>query len=187
MSWENAKSMSTKRYTCGYCGNNLVSNIGYYGENFGNIFICHFCNKPTFFDANKNQVPGSFYGGLIKEISNLNVQDLYSEARSCMSCNAYTAATLCCRKLLMNIAVSKGAGEGEKFIYYVEYLSDKNYVPPDAKDWVDHIRKKGNEATHEIQIIKKEDAEELMDFVQVLLKIIYEFPATIKKKYIDNQ
>lgn len=82
----------------------------------------------------------------------------------------------------MHIAVSKGATPGETFIKYVEFLSNNNYVPPGAKDWVDHIRKKGNEANHEIVIMGKEDAEELLAFSEMLLKIIYEFPASIQKK-----
>ena len=114
------------------------------------------------------------------------VETLYNEARNCTSCNSYTASVLCCRKLLMNIAVSKGADEGLNFIKYIEYLSDKNFIPPNGKDWVDHIRTKGNEATHEISIMKKEDAEELITFIEMLLKFIYEFPATIKRIKSSN-
>jgi Domain of unknown function (DUF4145) len=46
----------------------------------------------------------------------------------------------------------------------VEYLANNGYVPPNGKGWVDHIRKKGNEATHEIILMKREDALELMAF-----------------------
>jgi hypothetical protein len=82
----------------------------------------------------------------------------------------------------MHIAVAKGAEEGKKFIEYVQFLADKNYIPPDAKDWVDHIREKGNEANHEITIMNKEDANDLISFSEMLLKLIYEFPANIRKK-----
>jgi hypothetical protein len=53
------------------------------------------------------------------------------------------------------------------------------YVPPDGKGWVDHIRKKGNEATHEIALMTAADAEELISFVEMLLKFVYEFPARV--------
>ena len=62
---------------------------------------------------------------------------------------------------------------------YVEYLSNKGYVPPNGRGWVDHIRKKGNEANHEIVLMKKEDAEELILFSEMLLKFIFEFPNKI--------
>ncbi len=99
-----------------------------------------------------------------------------------MTVNAYTGAVLCSRKLLMNIAVSKGAAEGLSFLEYVDHLASKGYVPPDGKEWVDHIRTKGNEATHQIKIMKKEDAEDLITFVEALLKFIYEYPGIIAER-----
>ncbi len=81
----------------------------------------------------------------------------------------------------MNIAVTQGAEAGKSFISYVEYLANHGYVPPNGKGWVDHIRKKGNEATHEIALMQQSDAEELISFAEMLLKFIYEFPAKIPK------
>lgn len=82
----------------------------------------------------------------------------------------------------MNIAVSKGAKEGLKFVEYVDYMASKGYIPPDGKDWVDHIRSKGNEATHEIAIMQREDAEDLITFIEALLRFIYEYPGMIAAK-----
>jgi hypothetical protein len=62
---------------------------------------------------------------------------------------------------------------------YVEHLAASGYVPPHGKGWVDHIRKKGNEANHEIVLMEKDDAQELISFVEMLLKFIYEFPSRI--------
>ena len=76
----------------------------------------------------------------------------------------------------MNIAVQEGAAEGLKFIEYVDYLANKGFVPPNGKAWVDHIRKKGNEATHEIALMNEQEAQDLITFVEMLLKFIYEFP-----------
>jgi hypothetical protein len=79
----------------------------------------------------------------------------------------------------MHIAVQQGAPAGENFITYVQYLADKNYVPPNGKGWVDHVRQKGNEANHEIKIMAQTEAEELISFLEMLLKFIYEFPARV--------
>jgi hypothetical protein len=70
--------------------------------------------------------------------------------------------------MLMHIAVEKSAKEGLSFLEYVNFLSDKGYVPPDGRHWVDHIRKKGNEATHEIVLMNATDARELLTFVEML-------------------
>lgn len=184
--WDKPMVLPSCTYVCGHCGNSIASNIGYiakstFGPRFnGYSYICHQCNKPTYIYLDI-QIPGAIYGESISDVPELE-NNLYNEARNCLSCNAYTAAVLCCRKLLMNISVSKGAKEGLRFVDYVEYLSEKGFIPPDAKGWVDHIRKKGNEATHEIAIMTKQDSEDLIDFIEMLLKIIYAFPASIIKK-----
>jgi uncharacterized protein DUF4145 len=182
MSWVHEQKIASKSYTCGYCGNSLVSNRGYSGGSFGSIYICHYCSKPTFILHDGNQFPGSPFGREVKEIPATEVSDLYREARECIQVNANTASILCSRKLLMNIAVSKGASEGKSFVEYVDYLNDNGFLPPDSKDWVDHIRKTGNVATHKIKIMKREEAEELVTFIEMLLKFIYEFPAMMKAK-----
>lgn len=79
----------------------------------------------------------------------------------------------------MNIGVELGAEEGKSFVFYVNYLADQGYIPPNGRGWVDHIRKKGNEATHEIALMSKEDAEELISFSEMLMKFTYEFPNKI--------
>lgn len=188
INWEHVQNLASRNYTCGYCGQPLASEKGWSarGASTGHpaafVYICHHCQKPTFLDEDGKQTPGVTFGNEVKDIDDQSVNKLYNEARKCTGDNAFTAAVLCCRKLLMHIAVSKGAEEGKKFIEYVEYLSEKNFIPPDAKDWVDHIRNKGNEATHDIVIMDKEAATDLIDFVEMLLKLVYEFPANIKKK-----
>jgi len=184
--WKSILTLSSKSYTCGYCGKPLASEKGYaaihatYSALNEYIYICHHCNKPTYCTSGQ-QTPGPIFGNDVEHLPS-EIDYLYNEARKCMSCNGFTASVLCSRKLLMNIAVSKGAKKGLKFIEYVEYLSEKGFVPPNGKKWVDHIRKKGNEATHEIAIMKQEDAEELIKFLEMLLKFIYEFPGIMESK-----
>ena len=79
----------------------------------------------------------------------------------------------------MHIAVELEAAEGENFLHYVEYLSDKGFIPPNGKHWVDHILKKGNEANHEIALMTGDDARTLVRFTEMLLKFNYEFPKLV--------
>jgi hypothetical protein len=110
-----------------------------------------------------------------------DVEALYQEARKAVAVGAFTAAVLACRKLLMNLAVSQGAKPGDSFLSYVEFLAQSGYVPPNGRTWVDHIRKKGNEATHEILLMNQTDAGELIIFSEMLLKFIFEFPNRVPK------
>jgi hypothetical protein len=96
-----------------------------------------------------------------------------------MSSEAYTPAVLACRKILMNVAVSLGAKAGDTFASYVQFLAHQGYIPPNGRHWVDHIRKKSNEANHEITLMSKDEAEKLITFVEMMLKFIYELPNVV--------
>lgn len=178
LDWQNLGNVGAHQYTCGYCGKVVGSDRGYYpAQSPHRIYICPFCTRPSFFEADK-QTPGVAYGSEVAHLPE-GVEALYREARNCVAISSHTAAVLTCRKLLMNIAVAQGAKEGQAFMAYVEYLAAQGYVPPHGKGWVDHIRNKGNEANHEIKLMEKADAENLILFVEMLLKFIYEFPKKI--------
>jgi len=183
VSWPNIQSLDPRSFTCGHCGNPAGPNKGYSAENARLlIYICHFCGYPTFFNtANGYRCPGAAFGEAVEHLPD-EIGALYDEARNCMKVSAFTAAVMCCRKLLMNVAVHKGADEDKNFAFYVTYLDDNHHTPADSKPWVDHIRKKANEAVHEIPNVTRDDAEELITFLGMLLKFIYEFPAEMKKK-----
>ena len=186
--WNDLKIMHSFEYTCGYCGNKIASEKGYWGTKPHSsivsfyIYICHKCNMPTYTDNYGNQLPEAPFGNPVQAIFSEHVHILYEEARNCMKVRAYTAAVMCCRKLLMNIAVSEGAKEGLNYVKYIEFLKSKGFVPPKGGPWVDHIRTKANQANHEIEIMKREDAETLLTFAEMLLKFIYEIPALSDKQ-----
>lgn len=142
------------------------------------INICPHCDQPTYFGRDGQQTPAPVYGYSVKHVPD-SVGTLYDEARRCMSVSAYTSAVLACRKVLMAIAVDQGAPENQSFFTYVEFLAQQGYIPPNGRHWVDHIRQRGNEATHEIQPMLREDAERLIDFTAGLLRFNYEFPAIL--------
>ena len=180
--WINPTTLPSKSYVCGQCGHSLASQIGYHGKTPQPhnkpvyIYICHYCLKPTFFIYDGAQVPGAVFGQAVRHIPDANVEKLYEEARGCYTINAFTSSVMCCRKLLMNIAVSEGAKEGKTFVEYVNYLNDNNYIPPKGKAWVDSIRKLGNEANHSIEFKNPEEAKLILTFTEMLLKFIYEMP-----------
>jgi len=81
----------------------------------------------------------------------------------------------------MNSAVHKGADPNRTFVEYVDYFANASYIPPDARPWVDHIRLKGNNATHEINAVNRPEAKKLFAFTTMLLRLIYELPATLNE------
>lgn len=184
---QNKIGVSNYSFNCGFCGAYAGPSYGYqctYEENrqarrSGQILLCPSCNRPTFI-AEKEQTPGVLIGDKLDHLPT-DIEQLYDEARKCISFSAHTSAVLSCRKLLMNVSVTKGAAEGKNFAFYVNFLEENHFMPPGSKGWVDHIRKKGNEATHEIPNISQDDAEELIKFTEILLRFVYEMPGKMKK------
>lgn len=186
------QTLRTVSFNCGYCGDKVSSEKGYKlgeksdgsGRQVGGIYICPSCQGPTYFTLNNLQIPGGKVGSKVKSVPD-SLNQLYEEARNCVVNNCNTAAILLSRKMLMHIAVEVGAEEGLKFIEYVNYLSDKGYIPPNGKTWIDHIRKKGNEANHEIVLMSQQHAIELLFFIEMLLRFIYEFPNAISEDVVE--
>lgn len=182
MQWSSVQGISSKKYVCGFCSCNVASSQGYITNptqsgHQGFIYVCPHCGAPSFVYREK-QIPGVAPGNAVAHLPK-DIEALYNEARNAVAVNAFTASVLACRKLLMCIAVNHGAEEGKTFIFYVEHLANKGFVPPNGRGWVDHIRKKGNEAAHEIRLMESDDATELISFAEMLLKFIYEFPSKI--------
>lgn len=188
-SWQNYQQQNGIRFVCGYCGTDTTPSQGWNTDSVngykGLVLICSYCNRPTFVEVVYSSVVGTTPSPTLgDEIIGLpdDIQGLYDEARKCTSISAYTSAVLSCRKILMHVAVEKGAKEGKNFIEYVDFLAQNGYIPPDGKEWVDHIRSKANEANHEIAIMGLPEADDLISFTEMLLRLVYEFKHRLNKK-----
>jgi hypothetical protein len=185
--WMGTQALGEIQFTCAYCGSLTASTHGFVAAGSTGqpdwttvIRPCSYCKNPTYFRG-QDCLPGTPFGKSVKNVPK-DVEAMYEEARACTGANAHTAAVLICRKLLMHIAVAEGAKPGLSFREYVDYLAANNYLPPRGKAWVDHVRDKGNEAAHEIVEMKKEDAQTLVGFLQMLLTFLYEFPSQVTPK-----
>jgi hypothetical protein len=184
--WFQLQDLPNRVFICGFCSTSVSSIRGFKigqqvtggGPQIAGIYICPNCGGPIFIDRKRQQHPSPAIGNSVRHVPE-TLEKLYEEARRCTSQNCFTAAVLLCRKMLAHIAVEKKAKEGQTFMEYVKFLSEKGFIPPDGKHWVDHIRKKGNEATHEIVLMNANDARELLIFVEMLLRFVYEFPSMI--------
>ena len=182
----------TKTYFCPYCEtlvsgkiHNEVRCKGYspvYGlidESEYLILECPSCNKPTIYNIKTRTTSPN--GQILRKLNNIpeNLKILYEEVGNCISSECYTSAVMMARTILMYIAIDKGADKNKSFQFYVNYISDEGYIPPDGKSWVDKIRQMGNEANHDLKIFKKEDAELIGKFLSYLLIFIYELPELV--------
>jgi len=88
--------------------------------------------------------------------------------------NAFTATEAVCRKILMHIAVDKGAKEGQTFASYIDHLEKAGYVTPPMHEWVKLIKDHGNEAQHQLRSPERQRAESTLLFTAQLLRSVYE-------------
>jgi len=79
----------------------------------------------------------------------------------------------------MHVAVEKGAPEGESFQAYVKYLADQHFLPPGGERWVDYIRERANDASHQIILMSKDDAMALLSLVERLFVFVYEMNSLV--------
>lgn len=178
---------SWETYICGHCGTKVsgavVASYGWQ-DNIRNSYtnqwlLCTSCSKPSA-KLNNALYPGAKFGPSVQGLPS-EVDASYSEARRCMEVNAFTAAELICRKILMHIAVDKGAKEGEPFAAYLTYLEKEGFVTPPMKGWVDIIRKNGNSSTHKLEEPQKERAQSTVMFTAELLRLVYEMEFMAKQ------
>jgi hypothetical protein len=189
--WQDCKPIEPASWTCGYCGEMVSCKSGYFAYVKGTatrnayIRLCPNCDGPTVFTPTGKHYPLSTPGSPVSHVPD-KLHTLYEEARTSAGAGAYTAAVLVCRKMLMNIAVEEKADEGKTFAYYVEYLADNGFVPPKGKAWVNYIRKRGNEATHEIALMSEKDATALITLVEMLLRFNYALPNMVPQDSTDT-
>jgi len=164
-------------YICGHCNTRTSGAVvSAYAEGSPTPIRwlwCTNCGDGSVLARDGNVYPGVLFGPNIEGLST-DVSNAYKEARKCMSFNAFTSCELICRKILMHIAVEKGAKEGEIFAGYITYLETLGYVTPPMKKWVELIREHGNKATHALEAPDKERAESTLMFTAELLRLIYE-------------
>ena len=185
MDWNGEKEIQAQRYVCGFCRSKVASAKGFFTNDTPEgkkayVCICPNCTFPSFIHDAKQvptAIPGEEVAGLPRDVA-----ALYQEARQAAGAKAYTASVMACNKLLMTLAVAQGAAPGKSLVSYIDYLEQSGFVPPNGRSWIDQIRKKGEEATNEIRVMTKTEAEELISFLEMLLKFSYEFPSKVSAK-----
>lgn len=190
-------------YTCGHCGRDVSAALGLECQLAGRTFkadktcsvvdvrLCTNClNATTFYRGGvgfqagdawfQEQIPAPLLGQAF-DASKLDGNDsaikliveLYDEARRAMGVNAPSCAVLMFRKLLMHIAVEKGAKTREGFSYYCDHLRTKNFVAVPQYPILTRIQKAGNAENHQIRRTTEKDARDLLNLMAHLIEGIY--------------
>lgn len=188
LDWGGPQSLSSRKWVCWQCAADTGNDKGLQalettpsGNNgyLDRIYICPVCYAPTYFDHNETQYPGASFGEKLEFLPPI-VSRVYDEARDVMTVSAYHAAGMLCRKLLMHIAVEQLAPENKTFKFYVDHLVSEGFIPKASKVYAEHIKELGNDATHEIREFTIDEAKEMISFLEMVCRTIYEYPGRLK-------
>ena len=172
-------------HKCGHCGKEVAGVVVAKNDDMlAEWLACPSCKRGSV-SNNDTVVPTPLLGENIKGLPD-TIRNAYVEARKSISSESYTACVLVCRKILMNVAVGKGAPKGDTFTRYIDYLVQTGYITVTMKEWVDKIRDNGNDATHEIPPPDSKKAGTTLEFTVLLLKNVYETAYRMKPDPVSS-
>ncbi len=187
---DSGSSSAWHQYTCAYCDTKITGAVVAHATAPGSMtpntkwLVCTGCGGPSVVTPSGQVYPSVPFGPLLEGLPT-EVNAAYSEARQCFSVSAFTACELICRKILMHIAVDKGAKEGDTFEHYIAHLESLGYVTPPMKAWVKLIKDHGNKSTHRLAAPDTTRAQSTLMFTAELLRLTYEMDY-ISQQYVPS-
>lgn len=111
-----------------------------------------------------------------------NIAQVYHEARKAVSVQMYTSCEMLCRKILVNVAVDKGAKKKDTWNHKkcIKYLVKKGYITG-FTGVANYIRLTGDQSTHKIGSPSRERARQTVKFTASVLKHVYDAEREIMK------
>jgi hypothetical protein len=112
-----------------------------------------------------------------------DIADALAEAATALAAGCYRASAVMARRTLEAVTADQGESNGT-LATRLAALSSKGVLQPTLGDWAKEVRLVGNTGAHfdPIDTVPKEDAEQLLSFVQELLRYLYELPAELNRR-----
>jgi len=104
----------------------------------------------------------------------------FEEAQRCMRSQSYTAGAIMARRVVETLRKEQGYTKGKLFDA-LKSMKDDGVIDSRLYDWADTAREVGNEGAHEPTPVSREDAEEVLRFVEALVDYLYVF----QKRHAD--
>jgi Domain of unknown function (DUF4145) len=113
----------------------------------------------------------------------LAISECLSEATQCLWANCPRAAAVMARRTLEAVCEDKGA-TGQTLAANVKSLFATGQLPKPLMDWADEVRLIGNQGPHfDVKNpVTRADANELLRFLDDLLRYVYELPGELARR-----
>lgn len=111
------------------------------------------------------------------------IQKILQEAKISYSYQCYRASAVMSRRTLEAITIDKGETEGV-LAKRIKNLIDKGILDRNLGEWATEIRLIGNSGAHfdPINDVEKEDANQIILFIEELIKYVYVMPTEIARR-----
>lgn len=117
-----------------------------------------------------------------------NIEIIYNEATQCLALNCFNAAgamfRLCLDQvtkhiLKMHSSKAPTAADNKSIHNRLKWIFENGVLPAHLEELSRNIKDDGNDAAHDGSI-KKEEAEDLLDFTYILLEQVYTIPKRVE-------
>lgn len=111
------------------------------------------------------------------------IADIFTEAVTTYYAKAPRATAVMLRRTVEAITVHLSCNEGT-LAQRLKNLAEKNILQPSLAEWAKEIRLIGNQGAHfdPANEVTMEDATQLLNFVQELMKYLFELPAELQRR-----
>jgi hypothetical protein len=191
------KTLPARPYVCGHCGVEVAPNVGFACTRYADllmfqnqeayIYICHNCHRPTLAMPFEPMIPAPRAGEPIAELKG-DVAKLYEEIRSSMQAGAYTGAVALCRTMIAHVSHEKTSkAKDAAFQDHLKALYDSEHLAKGQRDWIDAIKDSAGKGIHDLEILSPDEAKSIFEFTQMMLKILYTYPAIMPAPRPNNK
>jgi len=171
-------------FACPFCNVHSTFSLWVGSTNHG-IFACDKCGGVVYFIMEKDQVK-DYYPKRIPQTDEsipTEIANDYKEAVKCFDVGAFKASVVMSRRAIQSSALEKGIKKG-KLRDQIDELHAKKFIPDSVKEWAQEIRLTGNIGAHPdedlLQDVTKQDAEEMIKFLEQYLNYVYVMPAKVE-------
>ncbi|WHP18822.1 DUF4145 domain-containing protein [Cellulomonas sp. ES6] len=167
-------------FQCDQCG--FVS-IGMSSYGHGSVNLAHHARaRMDIPDAMLQWLPEHVLGRRFDDVPEW-IADAASEAYACYSIRSYRAAILLARSVVEAVAKDKGIAKGQ-LADKIDALADAGHIRALIQASAHEIRHLGNEMAHGdfVEPTTAEDAEDVLDFMSVVLAEVYQLPAQVNAR-----
>jgi Domain of unknown function (DUF4145) len=124
-----------------------------------------------------------FFSLKMNEVIPIEIQEILKEAKITYSTECYRSSAVMSRRTLEAIATDKGENKGV-LAKRIQNLIDKGILDKNLGEWATEIRLIGNSGAHydPINEVNKADANQIILFIEELIKYLYIMPSEIEKR-----